>query len=326
MRQGGAAQAGIHAVGSRSGCARQPADRPSGRPPCDRQCHEDVQPAARLRVSAQGVHRAAECAGYCPGLRRRQPLAADVLLSQAPLPGRPDELLRSPRCRSPLMGLELVLPFLRPIAHLITDPGISEIMVNGSKAVFVERDGIVSSVKDVELDERSLRVAIKNIARALGDDLSEEHPILDPRLSDGSRVAAVCPPCSLVGTTLTIRKFQHRFFSVEQLIRAGMLTQAAYRAARDAIQRGDTALFSGGPTTGKTTLLNAISACLPEDDRIVVIEDTAELYFVHPNIVRFQPRRAPPHLPPATIPELPRAALRSPPGSGTVRQSPRTRA
>jgi pilus assembly protein CpaF len=208
------------------------------------------------------------------------------------------------------MALELVLPFLRPIAHLITDPDISEIMVNGSKAVFVERDGILSSVKDVTLDERSLRVAIKNIARALGDDISEEQPILDARLSDGSRVAAVCPPCSLGGTTLTIRKFQHRFFSVEELIRAGMLTQPAYGAVRDAIRRGDTVLFSGGTSTGKTTLLNAISACLPEDDRIVVIEDTAELYFVHQNIVRFEARRAQRDLPAVTIRDLLRAALR----------------
>src|SRR6266849_2425420 len=218
MWQGGATQAGIHAVGGRSGCA-----------------------------------------SHCPGLRRHQPLAADLLLSQASLPRRPDQLLRPPRCRSPLMALELVLPFLRPIAHLITDPDISEIMVNGSKAVFVERDGLLSSVKDVRLDERSLRVAVKNIARALGDDISEEQPILDARLSDGSRVAAVCPPCSLGGTTLKIRKFQHRFFTVEELVRAGMLTQPVYGAVMEAIQRGDTVLIRGGTSTGKTTLLNAIS-------------------------------------------------------------------
>src|SRR4051812_36089533 len=109
------------------------------------------------------------------------------------------------------MSFEVILPFLRPIAHLIEDPDISEIMVNGSRRVFVERAGLVEQVPDIQVDERNLRVAVKNIARALGDDVSEEKPILDSRLPDGSRVAAVFPPCSLGGTTLTIRKFQVRF-------------------------------------------------------------------------------------------------------------------
>ena len=93
-------------------------------------------------------------------------------------------------------------------------------MVNGSRSVFVEREGRLTAVTGVQLDERNLRVAVKNIARALGDDISEEQPILDARLEDGSRVAAVFPPCSLGGTTLTIRKFQQRFFTAEELIRA----------------------------------------------------------------------------------------------------------
>ena len=89
------------------------------------------------------------------------------------------------------MSFEVILPFLRPIAHLIQDPEVSKIMVNGSQRVFVEREGLVREVGDVNLDERNLRVAVKNIARALGDDVSEEQPILDARLPDGSRVAAV---------------------------------------------------------------------------------------------------------------------------------------
>ena len=113
------------------------------------------------------------------------------------------------------MAFELVIPFLRPIAHLIMDPEVSEIMVNGARCVFVERSGKLMSVPGVQLDERNLRVAVKNIARALGDDISEEQPILDARLEDGSRVAAVFPPCSLGGTILTIRKFQQRYFTAD---------------------------------------------------------------------------------------------------------------
>lgn len=208
------------------------------------------------------------------------------------------------------MAFELVIPFLRPIAHLITDPEVSEIMVNGPRCVFVEREGRLLPVPDVHLDERNLRAAVKNIARALGDDISEEQPILDARLEDGSRVAAVFPPCSLGGTTLTIRKFQQRFFTADELVRAGMMSAVALAQIRDAVDRNHTILISGGTSTGKTTLLNAISAFLPIEDRLVVIEDTAELHLTQRNIVRLEARREQRDLKAVTIRELLRAALR----------------
>ena len=120
-------------------------------------------------------------------------------------------------------GFEVILPFLRPIEHLILDESVSEVMVNGSERVFIERDGFVQLVPGIFLEERSLKVAVKNIARRLGDDISESKPILDSRLPDGSRVAAVIPPCSLTGVTLTIRKFNSRHFEIEDLIRTGTL-------------------------------------------------------------------------------------------------------
>src|SRR5690348_10352058 len=121
------------------------------------------------------------------------------------------------------LGFETVLPFLRPIEHLIRDDSISEIMVNGPDRIFIEREGVLEQVPDLALSERSLMVAIKNIARRLGDDVSEAKPILDSRLPDGSRVAAVIPPCSVHGVTLTIRKFSSRQFTTEDLMRMGML-------------------------------------------------------------------------------------------------------
>ena len=169
------------------------------------------------------------------------------------------------------MSFDVILPFLRPIAHLIQDPDVSEIMVNGSRRVFVERDGLLGEVADVRLDERNLRVAVRNIARALGDDVSEDQPILDARLPDGSRVAAVCPPCSVGGTTLTIRKFQTRFFTAEELVRIGTITPAVLTTLRDAIAAGANVLISGGTSTGKTTILNALAAFLPADERIIVV-------------------------------------------------------
>ena len=208
------------------------------------------------------------------------------------------------------MSFDLILPFLRPIADLIEDPTVSEIMVNGSQRVFVERDGIVLPVDNVILEERSLRVAVKNIARILGNDVSEEMPILDARLPDGSRVAAVLPPCSLGGTTLTIRKFQSRFWTCEELVRVGMIAEDLVDVVLQALSNSDNILISGGTGTGKTTLLNALATLLPESDRIVLIEDTAEIHFTHPNLVRFEARRAQPELPAVTIRDLLRATLR----------------
>ena len=169
---------------------------------------------------------------------------------------------------------------------------------------------MIAAVDGVEIDERNLKVAVKNIARALGDDVSEEKPILDSRLPDGSRVAAVIPPCSVGGTTLTIRKFQTRFFTAEELVRIGTMTPDVLAHIRAAIEKNENILISGGTSTGKTTLLNALSAFLPATDRIVLIEDTAELQIERPNLVRFEARREQAGLPAVTIRELLRATLR----------------
>jgi len=140
--------------------------------------------------------------------------------------------------------------------------------------------------------------------------VSEEQPILDARLPDGSRVAAVVPPCSLGGTTLTIRKFQSRFFTADELVGAGMLDESTLGAICTAIAARHTILISGGTSTGKTTLLNALAGLLPEADRVVLIEDTAELRIDNPNVVRFEARRAHRDLPAVTIRDLLKATLR----------------
>ena len=117
-----------------------------------------------------------------------------------------------------MSSLDRILPFLRPIEDLLRDPSITEVMVNeGGQCVFVEREGGVEAVAGRTLESRNLTVAIKNIARACGDEISEMQPILDARLEDGSRVAAMFAPCAVAGPALTIRKFTRRY-SLEDLV------------------------------------------------------------------------------------------------------------
>src|SRR5882724_4813080 len=207
-------------------------------------------------------------------------------------------------------GFETILPFLRPIEHLILDESVSEVMDNGSDRVFIERDGFVQQVPGIFLEERSLTVAVKNIARRLGDDISETKPILDSRLPDGSRVAAVIPPCSLSGVTLTIRKFNIRHFEIADLIAAGTLNHALANRFEDYILQRRNLLICGGTGTGKTTLLNALGRFIPPDERILLIEDTAEIQLAQSNLVRFEARREQNGVPAVSIRDLLKASLR----------------
>ena len=207
-------------------------------------------------------------------------------------------------------GFEMILPFLKPIEHLILDDTVSEVMVNGSDHVFIEKDGFLQQIRGLSLGEKSLMIAVKNIARRLGDDISDAKPILDSRLPDGSRVAAVIPPCSLNGVTLTIRKFNARHFTVSDLVEAGTLERWLANQLEDYVLARENILISGGTGTGKTTLLNVLAKFIPEDERILLIEDTAEIQINHQNLVRLEARQAQNGLPPVTIRDLLRAALR----------------
>jgi pilus assembly protein CpaF len=208
------------------------------------------------------------------------------------------------------MSLETILPFLRPIEPLLLDPAVTEVMVNGDGRIFVEHEGEVEGVVGVTITEQNLRVAVRNLARAVGDEICEAQPLLDARLSDGSRVAAALPPVSVGGTTLTIRKFQSRLFTMEELVRIGALSVEAARIVREAIGARQNILISGGTGTGKTTLLNALVAWFPPAHRVVLIEDTAELQLETSNLARFEARREQPGLPPVTVRDLVRASLR----------------
>jgi pilus assembly protein CpaF len=183
-------------------------------------------------------------------------------------------------------------------------------MVNGHHRVFVEKAGFVEEVRGLSMGEKSLMIAVKNIARRLGDDISESKPILDSRLPDGSRVAAVIPPCSLNGVTLTIRKFNTRHFGIEDLIQAGTLERWLANQLETYVLGRKNILIAGGTGTGKTTLLNILGKFIPPDERILLIEDTSEIQMDQDNLVRFEARQPQNSLPAVSIRDLLKAALR----------------
>jgi pilus assembly protein CpaF len=182
--------------------------------------------------------------------------------------------------------------------------------VNAEGNVFIEREGLLSAYTGVVIPERQRQAACRNIARLLGDDISEESPLLDARLPDGSRVAAVMPPASVGGTIIAIRKFRSRLFTAEELVKREMLTTAQLNGLRQLIKDRHTILISGATGSGKSTLLSALAAFLPDEARIVVIEDTAELFINAGNLVRLEARRAQPDKPAVSMRQLLRQSLR----------------
>jgi pilus assembly protein CpaF len=209
-----------------------------------------------------------------------------------------------------MMSWDVIIPFLRPIEGLILDPDISDILINGPDQVFVEKFGNMQRVSGVTLTEKLLQVAIRNIARLLGNEISEEMPILDARLPDGSRVTAIFPPISVNGTSVAIRKFQSKLYGPQDLVRIGTLTPELLLQLQTAVEIHQNILISGGTGTGKTTLLNALSNFIGGEERLVVIEDTSEIQIEKDNLVRLEARRPQTNLPAVSIRDLLKATLR----------------
>ena len=185
-------------------------------------------------------------------------------------------------------GLEHLKPFLPGLEKALDDPEVSEIMINGPGNVWVERAGRLTSHAAPSLDESALLRAAIHIARPLGLDPATS-PVLDARLDDGSRVAICVPPASPT-VAITVRRFGKRAFSAADLVEQGTLPENVRAEAERVLHTRRNILVSGGTGSGKTTLLNALIELLPEDERIVAIEDTLELRIDHSNCVRFEAR------------------------------------
>ena len=183
------------------------------------------------------------------------------------------------------MSFELILPFLRPIEPLLLDENVSEIMGNPDASWFCERDGRLCQEPTISFDAGKLRTGLEVIANQLGKRLDEDNPRLHAQLPDGSRLAAVIPPLVSPAPAIAIRKFTSRHYTVDDLIARGTLTQPLADFLAEQIRSGKTLLISGGTGTGKTTLLRILADFIPDQERIVVIEDTSELQIRKPNIV-----------------------------------------
>jgi len=177
-----------------------------------------------------------------------------------------------------------------PIQGMLDDPNVTEVMVNGPSSIYVEEKGLLRKSPKVFTDDGHVMRIIEKVLAPLGRRLDESSPMVDARLPDGSRVNAIIPPLSLVGPVVTIRKFSKEKLSPDDLVRFGSMTQKMKVFMDACVKARLNILVSGGTGSGKTTMLNVLSSFIPADERIVTIEDAAELQLQQDHVVRLESR------------------------------------
>ena len=284
--QGAAETAAPHTGGPRSRAA-EPSPAP---PPPDplaeirRQAKEQIQREliARLdlkRLTVAGVDRA--------GLERQATEKIHEIVEQVRTAGKLPQGIDAARLEREVFNEALRLG---PLEELLADDSVTEIMVNGPQRVYVERGGKLQLTDLQFLDDASVMAIIERIVSPIGRRIDESQPYVDARLADGSRVNAIIPPLSLTGPTVTIRKFAKKTLTVEDFIRFGTWTRNAAEFMKACVIMRKNIIVAGGTGSGKTTLLNLLSGFIPHDERIVTVEDAAELRLVQPHVVRLEAR------------------------------------
>lgn len=219
-------------------------------------------------------------------LERQLSNAVDMLVSR-------DQLSVSSLARSEyVVSMIHELVGLGPLQVLMDDDTITDIMINGHQQVYVERFGLVQQADVHFLDEKQLADIAKRIASRVGRRVDESSPTCDARLEDGSRVNIVLPPIAIDGTAISIRKFRHKSIDFADLIEFGALSPEMAKLLQLAARCRLNILVAGGTGSGKTTLLNALSQYISQGERVVTIEDTAELRLLQPHVVRMETRTA----------------------------------
>jgi pilus assembly protein CpaF len=215
--------------------------------------------------------------------RTIQELFEQILAEENIVLSRPERARLFEQIAAEILGLG-------PLQPLLEDDTITEVMVNGAKNIYIERKGKLHRVPvTFENDEHVLRI-IDRIVAPLGRRIDESSPYVDARLQDGSRVNAVIPPISLVGPVLTIRKFSKNPITVDQLIQFGSISAEAVQFLKACVEARLNVIISGGTGSGKTTLLNVLSGFIPDDERIVTIENAAELQLRQEHVVTLESR------------------------------------
>lgn len=183
------------------------------------------------------------------------------------------------------MSFEVIIPFLKPIEDLLASATISEIMVNPDSSVWIEEAGKVRLMPEISFEDGALQTGLEVIANRFGKKLDVDSPILNLRLPDGSRLAAMIPPVVNPRPLMTIRKFITRGYKMADLIRTGMLTDDQAATLAEAVESGQNILIAGATGSGKSTLLGTLADAIPDHERILLIEDTAELHIRKPHVV-----------------------------------------
>ena len=270
--------------------SRAPQPPPPPEPPPDpmagirRQVKEQIQRelVARLdlkRLTVAGVDR--------DGLERQATEKLHEIVEQVRTSGKLPQGIDAVRLEREVFNEALRLG---PLEDLLADESVTEIMVNGPHRVYVERGGKLQLTDLQFLDDASVMAIIERIVSPIGRRIDESQPYVDARLADGSRVNAIIPPLALSGPTVTIRKFAKKTLTVEDFIRFGTWSRNAAEFMKACVMMRKNIIVAGGTGSGKTTLLNLLSGFIPHDERIVTVEDAAELRLVQPHVVRLEAR------------------------------------
>lgn len=183
---------------------------------------------------------------------------------------------------------QTILSFFEPIREFLEDSSVSEVMINGPDEIFIERSGRLIKTKARFPSHDALMSALRNLSQFVGRQLNEEHPILEARLPDGSRVEAVIPPASPDGPSVAIRRFFKDTLTIEKLLDFGSMTRDAAQALQAMVACKQNIIVAGGTGSGKTSLLNCLSSFAGKDERVVVIEDARELQLQLPHVVQME--------------------------------------
>ncbi len=181
---------------------------------------------------------------------------------------------------------------LGPLEFYLRDSNVSEIMVNAPDQIFIEKAGKIEKAQESFNDDEQVIQVINRIVGQIGRRIDESQPLVDGRLPDGSRINAIIPPLALNGPTLTIRKFPEKAFTINDMLDFGTLNPEMAEFIDKSVKQKKNILISGGTGTGKTSTLNALASCIPKNERIITIEDAAEIRIDHPHLITLETRKA----------------------------------